>query len=214
MAARKAQELLDKHNLTLDEAEVRADGVERKVWDNGGEKAPAVVEALPFICDALNVDHFFSGARISIVGAPADVEVALYYIDLVENAAWRCWKTFMATSEYRVLRVHTRTTPRKIGMDYRKGVAVRMGDRIRTQAAEDRPTAPGAGNALVLVKGQMIEDWLDKHGIKPKEHKMGEMSDSFSRGLRDGAKAPISRGVGSAHVARPALSGKSEAEHG
>jgi hypothetical protein len=214
MAARKAQELLDKHNLTLDEAEVRADGVGSQTWDNGGDRAPAVVFALPFICDALNVEHFFTGGRISIVGAPADVEVALYYIDLVENAAWRCWKAFMATPHYRYVRVNGRASPRKIGIDYRKGVAVRVGDRIRKQASADKASPESSGNALVLVKNQLIDEWMAKNGIKTKARGMGTLSDSFSIGLRDGAAVPISRGVGSSHVARPALSDNSEANHG
>lgn len=205
MAARKAQELLDKHNLTMDETQVRADGVERQIWDNGKARAPCCTKALAGICEALNVTHFYSGGRISIVGAPADVAVALYYIDLVENAAWSCWATYQGTFNYRVLR-RQGMTPRKIGASYRTGVAVRLGSRIAEQAALDKAqAASGSGMDLVPVKDAMQREWLAAHNIKIKDAADLKPDEAMIDGYRKGGTVPISRGVGSAHNAKPAL---------
>ena len=206
MAARKAQELLEKHNLTLDEAQVRADGVECQDWDNGKSRAPAAADALPGICKALNVTHFCAGGCISIVGAPADVAVALYYIDLVEQAAWRCWAVYQETGSFRAYRDRGGSA-RKAGFSFRKGVAIRLGNRIEQQAMEARTASTSTGVDLVVVRDAMQRQWMADHGIRTRNSRPPEPDACMRDGFRAGADVPINRGVGSSHVSKLSLPG-------
>lgn len=211
IAARKAQELLDLHNLTLSEVDARAEGVQRKEWDSGKSKAPAVTWAGPSIEEALGVRIFYSGGIISVVGSPADVEVALYYLDLVHNAAWRRWAIFQQSDDYKQLKELGRNI-RKFGSSYRKGLVMRLGQRIKNQAEEARkrhPTSSSSGQSLVVVKGQMLNQWLSDNRIKITTASGHAPLDNtgVAFGMRDAQNVAIGSGIGSTRTVQLSLAG-------
>lgn len=168
MAASKADELLQKHNINLSELDVRAEGVGKVRWDSGQETRPVEVLAMFGIEAGCNVDYWYSGGVISVVGAPADVETALYYIDLVSAAVKNCWNSFQKTSDFLDLREQG-YTKRKIGFSFRKGVARRLGERIALFAEADESQSEEKGrNALVPVKNALIKNWLIENDVRPK----------------------------------------------
>lgn len=195
MAAKVADELLAKHNIKLSEVDVRADGIVRKYWDSGRETCPVETWSMIGIDKGCNTDSWYCGGVITVVGSPADVETALYYIDLARAAVANCWKTFQQTDEF--FRQRERgLTARKIGFSFRKGVAVRLGQRIG-KFAETEDRVASSANALVPVKNAMIEQWKIDNDIKlAAASKPSPVSGSaYMAGQRAAESVGLGRGV-------------------
>lgn len=203
IAARKAAQLLNEHNINLSEFDVRADGVHREKWNSGQRTQPVAALATFGIEAACNVRMFYQGGIVSIVGAPADVEVALYYLDLVKAACERCWSTFQRSGQFRALRDGGRSV-HSLGFSFRKGVAIRIGERLKAMAAESqRAPESSTSRALVPVKDAMIQQWLHDQKIRLRSGK-STVSDGagYHAGRDAGDRVSINRGLGSSRTDR------------
>lgn len=194
-AAQVADKLLREHNINLSELDVRAEGVEKNVWGVGKRTRGPETFAAVKIGKATNCKVWVqNGGEVVFLGNPADVEVALYYMDLVSNAAEACLRAYRKTEEYaREARYYS---SRKIGSDYRIGVCQRLGERILEQVqAEHKPQASGTG--LVVVKDALIKQWLQDNGMAFRHKRSNRtMGASYNDGRGAADKVSIGRGVG------------------
>lgn len=202
-AAEVADKLLREYNINLDELDVRADGVDKHVWNPGARVrspecsgAAAIAEALGLRCW---VQH---GGEITFLGAPADVEVAFYFMDLTSNASHAGPKAYRKTDEYQAdLRYHS---SRKVGLDYRRGVRGRLGRRIADQInAEKLPQATGTG--IVVVKDALIKAWLEEHDMKFRAARTVSVGQAYRQGQAYAEGVGIGRGVGTQRTGQFAL---------
>lgn len=202
-AASVAEKLIREHNIELSELDVRAEGVEKNVWGVGYRARTAPLWAAVQIARANNCDAWVqNGGEVAFLGNPADVEVCLYFMDLVANAAEACLRTFRKTDEYKEQAAHW--SARKASADYRIGVCQRLGERIRAQYQAVEPTATGAG--LVVVKNSLIEQWKKDHNLQTRsKNRSRNMGASYNagRGAADGVS--IGRGVGTQRTTQLAL---------
>lgn len=203
-AASVAEKLIREHNIDLSELDVRAEGVEKNVWGVGNRARTAPLWAAVQIARANNCDAWVqNGGEVAFLGNPADVEVCLYFMDLVANAANACLKAYQKTDEYQKDKWYH--SARKVAADYRIGVCQRLGERIRAQYQAVEPTATGAG--LVVVKNSLIEQWKKDHNLQTRsKNRSRQMGASYNagRGAADGVS--IGRGVGTQRTTQLALS--------
>ena len=139
------------------------------------------------------------------LGNRADVEVALYFMDLISNAAEACVRTYRKTEDYQNQQHVYGYSPRKIAADYRSGVCQRLGERILERAqAEQKPQATGTG--LVVVKDALIRQWLEDNNLHFKKHRGGRsVGASYNAGRGDADGVAIGRGVGTQRSGQLAL---------
>lgn len=195
IASRKAAELLKRHNLSLDEVHVRADGVERADW-HATRQDPYEVRVLYAVGQLCNVKAFFSGRTLSVIGAPADVEVALYYLDIVKAAINSTWKAYRKSGEYAEATLYKR--PARVAHEFKLGCALRLRERLLSIAKSQSTGATGStSNALVPVKNAMIEDYMCAHRInlstvRRRSIRVGE---AFHDGKAAGGRVSLNRGV-------------------
>lgn len=207
IAARKAAELLAQHNIALTEVDVRADGVERQRWDSGQQTRPVEVFAAFGIETLCNVKIWRTGGVITVLGAPADAATALYFFDIVRVAVRSTWATFQRTDTYWRLRERGQS-PRAIGSSFRKGVAIRLGERLAAMAKQPSNASVAAGlgtggNALVPLKNQLITAWMRDNNVKLQSG--GGTSIGSGSGYAAGRAAAegvsLARGVGAQRAA-------------
>lgn len=194
MAAKVADELLERHNINLSEVDVRADGVVKERWDSGRETCPVESWAMEGIDKGCNVKSWYTRGVITVVGSPADVETALYYIDLTRVAVVACWDSFQKTEEFWRQRERGNSA-RKIGFSFRKGVAMRIGERIG-KFAESPERVRSSSNALVPVKNALVAAYLDENKIKISSASASPVDTSaLYAGMKAGEKVALGRGI-------------------
>lgn len=210
IAARKAQQLLEEHNITLTEADVRSEGITKAYWKSGQKTLPVASWAFVGIDKACGTKTTHSRGTLTIYGAPADVEVALYFYDLVSNACYRTWDTFKSTPACEQLL--WRASAREVGSAFRKGVSVRLGERIGAQADQEVDRAQAGheaeGSALVVVKQALLRQELAKHGLKLENTGKGRRtngSGGYSAGRSAAEDVGLHKGVGSSRSGHTAL---------
>ena len=205
-AAEVADRLLREHNINLSELDVRAEGVEKSVWGAGRRTRGPEAFAAVKISKATNCKAWVqNGGEIVYLGNPADVEVALYFTDLVSNAAEACLRAYRKTEGY--ARQQHYHSARKIGSDYRVGVCQRLGERILEQAqVERKPQASGTG--LVVVKDALIKQWLQDNTMGFRTHRSNRsVGGAYNAGRGDADGVSIGRGVGTRRSGQLALGG-------
>lgn len=192
-AAAVADKLMREHNISLSELDVRAEGVGKVFWNPDARMRGPETFAAKKVADALGIECWCEAGRIAFLGSPADVEVALYYMDLCSNAAEAGVRAFRKTDDYaRLLR---QFSPRKIGADFRKGVCSRLGQRIADQIyAEQTPVATGTG--IVLVKDALIRAWLEENDMRFKKARATRVGGAWHNGRAHAEGVGIGRGVG------------------
>lgn len=203
-AAAVADKLLREYNIDLSELDVRAEGVAKNVWGAGRRTRGPETFAAKKIGKATNCEAWCqNGGEIVYLGNPADVECALYFTDLVSNAAEACLRAYRKTDEYRKMRWVW--SSRKIGADYRLGVCQRLGERILEQVeAERQPQATGTG--LVVVKDALIQQWLKDNGMEFKAYRNNRrVGTSYNTGRGDADSVSINRGVGMQRTGQMAI---------
>lgn len=194
MAAKVADELLERHNINLSEVDVRADGVVKERWDSGHKTCPVESWALRGIDKGCNVRSWYQRGVITVVGSPADVETALYYIDLTRVAVIACWDNFQKTEEFWRQR-ESGQSAREIGFSFRKGVAMRIGARIG-KFAESPDRSRSSSNALVPVKNALVAAYLDENNIKIYTARASSVdTTALYAGMRAGENVALGRGI-------------------
>lgn len=196
IAARIAAKLLSEYNISLSELDVRAEGVGKETWDSGKTTRPFESMALFGIDKLCRTKSYFSGGIISIIGAPADVETALYFLDIIRTAALGQSLLFQLSFEFDELQAAGQST-RSINAAFKIGLARRIGERLKAMATE--PEYESSGRDLVPVKNALIREFMDRSGIhlqssaKPNINSRG----AYAAGQSAGNGVSLARGVGS-----------------
>lgn len=205
MAARIAAELLKEHNISLTELDVKADGVDKYVWESGYSKRPPEAYSLRGINKLCNVQSWLEGGRIVIIGAPADSEIALYYLDLVKSAIKNCWETHKKEDESFLWNELSDETGRGYTIAFKKGVASRLGERMKAMAVEVKTQT--TSNSLVVVKDALIKSWMQDHEVRLRGAKSSMSSASgYSAGRSAAESVSISKGMGTQRTGQLRLS--------
>lgn len=111
----------------------------------------------------------------SLFGHESDIALALYLYDVIEAALATELKGFKKSAVYTDARVASR---KSASVSFAHGYATRVSERLRAMkatrdkemeevvAAAASPAGSKTGTALIVLKGQIIEEEFDKLGVK------------------------------------------------
>jgi hypothetical protein len=194
IAARIAAKLLEEHNLSLSELDLKAEGVDHQGWGKDGRRAVAPEHlAAMGIAKLCGVKVWKTGNRLNILGVSHDVEAALYFLDLTRNAIRLAWKEEKASLGY---------NDASYCINFKKGVASRLGERFRDLAIEQERARASTGTGLVVVKDALINQWLAEKKMKFGKPGQVSVGNGFHAGKHAGNSVAINRGVGHGGGAR------------
>ena len=158
-AAARAAKLIIEHEI--DENELRAmgtSGVEEGVHNDGRRRTHPTMDLVTgAIGDLTECRPLIRGGGANLwVGAPSDVEFALYLSEVIQGAAERAWKNHLNTMGY-----HSSPHNRK---SYLMGFGLGVSKTLNKLTAERRAKrpAPTTGTSVVVLKDQIINSYLDE----------------------------------------------------
>jgi hypothetical protein len=167
-AAAKVSELLDRHDLTLDEVSVRRSDCEGVSVATGRKRRAPIdscMEPIAAFCDCRVWTQEESDGGLSIVyfGLKADVEAARFLHDLIaetfdtETAAFRRGEIYQSLGG----------GDRRLAMNsFQIGLASGISGKLNTlKAARQSAGASRTGFDLVTVKHSVIDDEIDRLGL-------------------------------------------------
>ena len=133
--------------------------------------------------------HFYrtdwGKTSVIFVGSEADVQIALRLYPILKKAVFSLNTKFMkemsATGQHGSRNSHM------------LGVVVRMLERAREKVKMDTPAEQQQYGALMVVKGQEIQEYFDQKKMRKTQSRRPKVDGaSYNRGLKDGNKVNIS----------------------
>ncbi len=206
VAAAKLAELLERHNVTMDEAELRANPFtqhEERHGDDVGARLWKVARGVSILTDTR---WWTSGpgvhpVEIGFFGFDHEVAVARYLLEICAGAMRRAELSLQY--QYALLRPVSR---RRRILPYLDGMADRLGERI----AAMKPSAP-AGTGLIVLRGALVDAAAAEIGLKITSRKVlgsRDTEDTYRQGRRAAEGVALNRGVAGT-TARAAIGGRS-----
>lgn len=163
-AAEKVAELLDRHDLSLSDLEIRAAPCERRMYETHLRKRIPLDECIGAIaafcdCKVWREKHAAGEAAYVFFGLKADVEGAHYLTGLVDGAVRTELGRYKTTPEYKSFRHQERHVA---NASFALGMVASIADRLTAmKEARDRANE-STGRSLVVVKSAVVESELAK----------------------------------------------------
>jgi hypothetical protein len=167
-AATKVSELLDRHDLTLDEVSVRRSDCEGVSVATGRKRRAPVDSCMPSIaafcdCRVWSEEGDDGGLRFVFFGLKADVEAARFLRDLIEVTFDTESTAFRRGEIYQALR----GGDRRIALNsFQIGLAGGISGKLAAlKAARQSAGAGSSGFDLVAVKHSVVDEEIDRLGL-------------------------------------------------
>ncbi len=200
-AAAKAAEMLARHNLTVDEVQIRESKFRKhsaRYEDILGERTWIVADAIAFLveCRYWRSPHGVHPVKITFFGFDHEVEIAQYLMQICAQA--------MQDGLDRTNRRHALLRPtvrRGKAIAFLDGMVRRLAERIR----ELKPQAP-VGKGLIVLKQQLIDAEMKREGLdlgKTRGRLNRDFDEEYGRGRLAGDKVSLNQGLRGA--AKPRL---------
>lgn len=202
-AAAKVAELLDRHDLSLSDVELRASPCERRVFETHRKKRIPLddcIGAIAHFCDCRvwreknaadeNIYVFF--------GLGADVEVAHYLAELVDGAVRAELGRFKTSVDYSRFRHQERHLA---NASFALGMVASIAQRLLAIKAERDQVNESTGRGLVVLKTSVVDAELDKLDLKLRVARSTSRIVSvtaYEAGGAAGASLAINPGLGGA----------------
>jgi hypothetical protein len=213
-AATIAAKLLARHEMDLDEAEIRATPFEERAHaepDALGERLvrPAGAIATLTRCSWWRTGPGISPVRITFLGLSHEVEIAGYLLAI-------CARAMRSESERLGLGLLRPDARRRRLNAFLDGMSVSLRDRIQAMVPPE-PAAEGRG--LVVLRGALVAEELARRGIELEDMRARgamELEPDFVTGRRAGDAVALDRGLsgGGPAAALPAPARKGAGEEG
>lgn len=188
-AAEKLAQILRDHNMTLDEAELRASPFEqhREVHDDWvGERLWKIADGIAHMTGVRYwKDRPGMPPSVSFFGFAHEVDVARYLLEICTRA--------MRTEEARILRnprLITRARQRRAVTPFLDGMA----DRLRQRLIDLKPPMP-AGTGLVVLRGALIDAAMPVQTTDGRARGSRELEPGYLQGLVAGDRVGLNQGV-------------------
>ena len=199
-AAEKLAQLLADHNMTLDEADLRASPFTRHDHVGTGTVGLKIWKVASAIADLTNTRTWRGGqdapTGVTFLGLSHEVEVAAYMLAICERA--------MRTEAQRLMRgirhlPHIKQAAKVV--PFVDGMADRLARRIRDMIP---PVVPGTG--LIVLRNALIDAEMERQGIELEDGGPARRpldNAAYRAGLNAGDKVALNRGLngGSAPLA-------------
>ncbi len=167
-AAAKVAELLDRHDLSLSDVELRAAPCERRAYETHRKKRVPLddcIGAIAHFCDCRvwREKNPAGEARYVFFGLRADVEVAHYLTELIDAAVRAELGRFKTSADYRRFRHQERHLA---NASFTLGMVASIADKLTAMKAGRDQANSGGGRDLVLLKASVVDAELDKLDLK------------------------------------------------
>ena len=195
-AAAKVAELLDRHDLSLSDLEIRAAPCERRVYETHLKKRIPLDECVGAIaafcdCKVWREKNAAGEAVYVFFGLNADVEVAHYLCGLVDGAVRTELGRYKTTPEYKSFRHQERHVA---NASFALGMVASIADRLTAmKEARDRANE-STGRSLVVVKSAVVESELAKLDLQLRTVEAPRRMvspDAYDAGGAAGERVPI-----------------------
>ena len=167
-AAAKVAELLDRHDLSLSDVEIRETACERRAYETGRKNRIPLdycVGSIGRLCDCRvwREKNPQGETRYVFFGLPADTEVALYLAELIDNSIRSELGRYKQTHAYQRFRHQDRHVANS---SFTLGMAMSIARKLTDMKAE-RDAARNLGRRdLVVLKSSVVEAELSKLGLE------------------------------------------------
>ena len=167
-AAAKVAELLDRHDLSLSDVEIRESACERRAYETRRKNRIPLdycIGAIGRFCDcrAWREKNPEGETRYVFFGLPSDTEVALYLAELIDNSIRSelgRYKTSYAYQRFRHQDRHVANSSFTLGM------AMSLARKL-TDMKDERDAARNLGRRdLVVLKASVVETEIAKLGLE------------------------------------------------
>ncbi len=200
-AAEKVAELLDRHGLSLNELEYRAQPCEGVGVQTNRKRAAPIDGCVPsiaayFDCRVWQERHEGAALRYMFFGLRGDVAAAQYLYEMVERAFETETEAFRASEIYFAMAGDRRSASHS----FQTGMAQGIAGKLQTmRKARDAVIRSASGRDLVPVKAAMVDEELEKLGLSLSVRKLGGakrvLTDAFHAGQEAGARFEVAPGI-------------------
>ena len=203
MAAAKVAELLDRHDLSLTDVELRETPCEPRVYETRRKQRTPLdycISPIANFCDCRVWREKTPQCEIRYVffGLPSDTEVAHYMTGLIDNAVRSELGRYKTSYSYQRFRHQDRHVA---NASFTLGMAMSIGAKLNDMKAQRDVLKKSGGRDLVVLKSSIVETEIKKLDLKlrpvrrqarmvsPKAFEAGGAAGSslaINPGLRDG----------------------------
>lgn len=184
-AAAKLGQLLEEHNLSIDEVGVRDETAECRKNEvfAADDYAGTLVVGIKNFCGIIAYREHGAGhaGKYVFFGTAHDVEIALYLYEICAEAMDNDWQSYMDRHGYSM----------KKRMSFRAGFAHRVYDRLMEMKRErDERNRKATGTALMVLKDQLVTEAFQRQlGIKLVKCREGRNMQADPSAYREGQSA-------------------------
>jgi hypothetical protein len=195
-AAAKVAELLDRHDLSLSDLEIRDEQCEQSVIETGKKQRQPISACIPAIADYCDCkvwrEKDDKGIRYVFFGLRPSIEMAHYVHDVIAVAMQTAWMQYVRSK--RMIRyAHDEKGSFMIGM------AVSIADKLTVMKAErDEANRAATGRDLVVVRHAIVESEFAKLDLNLRQARgSGKKvaADAFEAGQAAGQSLSLHPGV-------------------
>ncbi|MCK1415552.1 DUF2786 domain-containing protein [Bradyrhizobium sp. CW4] len=199
-AAAKVAELLDRHDLSLSDVELRASPCERKVYETFRKKRIPLddcIGAIARFCDCRVWREKNTAGESSYVffGLGADIEVAHYLAELIDGAVRVELGRFKTSVDYSRFRHQERHLA---NASFALGMVGSIADRLVAIKASRDHINESTGRGLVVLKTSVVDAEFDKLDLKMRTQRSSSRMVSmtaYEAGGAAGASLAINPGL-------------------
>jgi hypothetical protein len=202
-AAAKVAELLDRHDLSLSDVELRAAPCERKIYETHRKKKIPLddcIGAIAHFCDCRVWREKNAAGESSYVffGLSADIEVAHYLAELIDGAVRAELGRFKTSADYGRFRHQQRHLA---NASFALGMVASIADRLVAIKAGRDQVNESTGRGLVVLKTSVVDAEFAKLDLKLRAQRstsrMVSMT-AYEAGGAAGASLAINPGISQA----------------
>jgi len=167
-AAEKVAELLDRHDLSLTDIEIREAPCERREYETHRKKRIPLddcIGAIAEFCDCRvwrEKDQAGEG-RYVFFGLRADVEVAHYLTEVIDTAVRSELGRYKTSSDYQRFRHQDRHLA---NASFALGMVASIADKLMAMKAGRDQVNNSSGRGLVVLKAAVVDTELEKLDLK------------------------------------------------
>jgi hypothetical protein len=197
-AAAKVAELLDRHDLSISDLEMRAEACDRLEIATARKQRQPISAAIPAIaefCDCKVWREKDADGRVRYVffGLRPGLEMAQYVHDVIATAMQTAWDRYRAENRFIRARVDEKGS-------FLFGMAVSIADKLAAMKAErDAVNRTGGGRDLVVVRHAIVEEEFTKLDLSLRRGRASGKRvtlDAFEAGQSAGQGFALHPGVG------------------
>lgn len=167
-AAAKVSELLDRHDLSLSDVEIREAPCEERAYETHHKKRIPLDDCIGAIaefcdCRVWREKNRAGEGRYVFFGLRSDVEVAHYLTEVIDTAVRTELGRYKTSSEYQRFRHQERHLA---NASFALGMVASIADRLMAIKVERDKVNLGTGRGLVVLKAAVVDVELEKLNLK------------------------------------------------